>query len=123
MLDQADEIIVLGDERSQLERLSSHPKVSAVLLAEPVMYDYLMEAGITTADAFIALSHDDHDNLLAAQIAKQMFKVEKVVCHVENPQLQVVYTMVMAGSQIESQMAVLSYSVGILQDIDFAIKS
>ena len=39
------EITVLGKERSQLERLSGNPGVTAVLLAEPVMQDYLLEAG------------------------------------------------------------------------------
>ena len=117
LLDQASEIVVLGDERSQLERLSSHPKVSGVLLSEPVMYDYLMEAGIAAADAFIALSHDDHENLLASQIALQMFNVRKVICHVENPQLQVVYTLVLPNSDSDERMWVFSYAVGILQDI------
>ena len=113
LLQDATQITVLGNERSQLERLSSYPKVSAVLLAEPVMHDYLMEAGISQAQAFLALSTDDHENLLAAQIADRMFGVPRVVCHVENPQLQVIYA--------SQGLNVVSYAVGILQDIRFAI--
>ena len=111
----ATEITVLGNERSQLERLSSFPKVSAVLIEEPIMRDYLLEAHISTADAFLALSTDDHENLLVAQIAKRMFNVGIVVCHVEEPQLQMVYT--------DTGMRVVSYSVGILQDVRYAITS
>ena len=115
--DDSTEIIVLGDERSELERFSSHPNVSGVLLDEPVMYDYFMEAGIANADAFLALSTDDHDNLLAAQIAHRMFGVRNVICHVENPQFQIIY-----GSLDDTKdMKVVSYSVGILQDIRFAM--
>ena len=77
------------------------------------MHDYLMDAGISQAQAFLALSTDDHENLLAAQIAHRMFGVPKVVCHVENPQLQVIYAM--------QGLNVVSYAVGILQDIRFAI--
>ena len=109
------QITVLGDERSQLERLSNVEGVRAVLLAEPVMHDYFMEAGISQTEAFLALSTDDHENLLAAQIAEKMFRVPRVVCHVENPQLQVLYA--------SQGLNVLSYSVGILQDIRHAIES
>ena len=109
------QITVLGDERSQLERLNNLPGVRAVLLAEPVMYDYLLEAGISQAQAFLALSTHDHENLLAAQIADKMFHVPRVVCHVENPQLQVLYA--------SQGLNVLSYSVGILQDIRFAMEA
>lgn len=111
----ASQIIVLGNERSQLERLSSYDKVTAVLLAEPVMHDYLMDAGISQVQVFLALSTDDHENLLAAQIAHRMFGVPRVVCHVENPQLQVIYA--------SQGLNVVSYAVGILQDIRYAINA
>ena len=113
LMEESSSITVLGRERSALERLSNDSKVTGVLLAEPVMQDYFMEAGIVHADAFLALSTDDHENLLAAQIAHIMYKVPRVVCHVENPQLQVIYAS--AG------LNVISYAVGILQDIHFSL--
>ncbi len=103
------EITVLGKDPSRLERLSVHPGVTLALLTEPVMQDYLLDAGISHADAFLALSDDDHENLLLAQVAKQMFNVPRVVCHVENPQLQVLYAAL--------GLNVVGYSRGILQDI------
>ena len=115
LLNEATEITVLGNERSQLERLSSFPKVSAMLMEEPIMRNYLMEAHIANADAFLALSQDDHENLLVAQIAKRMFNVNIVVCHVEEPQLQMVY--------IDAGLSVVSYSAGVLQDVYYAINS
>jgi trk system potassium uptake protein TrkA len=115
LLADATQITVLGHERSQLERLSHDSKVSAVLLAEPVMCDYLMEAGISQAQAFLALSSDDHENLLAAQIADRMFGISRVVCHVENPRLQVLYA--------SQGLNVVSYAMGILQDIRYSINA
>ena len=117
LVDDEDEIIVLGHERSELERLSNYRNVSGVFLDEPVMHDYLIEAGIANADVFLALSTDDHDNLLVAQIAHQMFGVRNVVCHVENPQFQVIYSTLEKSQEI----SVVSYSVGVLQDIRFAM--
>jgi trk system potassium uptake protein TrkA len=46
-----------------------------------MMQDYLQEGGIDHADVFLAMSSDDHQNLLVAQIAKHIFNVPKVVCH------------------------------------------
>ena len=109
LADEDMEITVLGKERSQLERLSAYPGVTVALLTEPVMQNYLLEAGVSHADAFLALSDDDHENLLLAQVAKQIFNVPRVVCHVENPQLQVLYTAL--------GLNVVGYSRGILQDI------
>ena len=115
LLADATQITVLGHERSQLERLSHDSKVSVILLAEPVMCDYLMEAGISQAQAFLALSTDDHENLLAAQIADRMFGIPRVVCHVENPRLQVLYA--------SQGLNVVSYAIGILQDIRYSINA
>jgi trk system potassium uptake protein TrkA len=115
LLNDDNQITVLGSERGQLERFGHYENVRAVLMAEPVMNDYLMDAGISHAQVFLALSTDDHENLLAAQIAHRMFGINSVVCHVENPQLQVLYTT--------RGLNVLSYSVGILQDIRFAINT
>ena len=112
---EGTEITVLGKERSQLERLSGKPGVTALLLMEPVMQDYLLEAGISHSDAFLALSDDDHENLLLSQVARQLFNVSHVVCHVENPQLQIMYTAL--------GLNVVGYSRGIVQDIRQVIGS
>ena len=106
---QDTEIAALGKERSQLERLGGAAGVEVVLISEPVMQDYLLEAGISHSDAFLALSDDDHENLLLAQIAQHIFNVPNVVCHVENPQLQILYTTL--------GLNVVGYSRGIVQDI------
>ena len=110
---EGDEVIVIGRDRSRLERLSDLSNVDAELLAAPAMQDYLLAAGVSHADAFLALSDDDHENLLVAQIALHMFNVPHVVCHVEHPQLHMMYTGL--------GLNVVGYSRGILQDIRHVI--
>ena len=107
------DITVLGPERSCLEGVSAHPGVQVSLTAEPMMQDYLLEAGISRADVFLAMSFDDHENVLAAQIARDMFGVANVVCHLHSPQLQVLYTGL--------GLNVVGYSFGLLQDVRQAI--
>ena len=111
---EGTEITVLGAERDCLESVGSHPGVRVVLTAEPMMQDYLQEGGIDHADVFLAMSTDDHQNILVAQIAKQIFNVPKVVCHLGSPQLQVMYTAL--------GLDVVGYSFGLLQDVRQAIK-
>ena len=42
-------------------------------------------------DAVAAVCEDDSVNLMAAQIAKNIFRREKVICRVSDPHLQVLY--------------------------------
>jgi len=45
----------------------------------------LKKAGIEEADAFIALTQGDNRNVMAAQIAKHIFNVPKVLCRIYDP--------------------------------------
>ena len=108
------EITVLGGERDCLESVVTHPGVRVVLTAEPMMQDYLQEGGIDHADVFLAMSSADHQNILVAQIAKHIFNVPKVVCHLGSPQLQVMYAAL--------GLDVVGYSFGLLQDVRQAIQ-
>ena len=104
-----EEITIIGTDRNRLERLSEFDGVTAELLAAPAMQDYLLRAGVSHADAFLALSDDDHENLMVAQIARDIFNVPYVVCHVAHPDLHMMYTAL--------GMNVIGYSRGLLQDI------
>jgi trk system potassium uptake protein TrkA len=45
----------------------------------------LKKAGIEDADAFISLTQGDNRNVMAAQIARNIFKVPRVLCRVYDP--------------------------------------
>ena len=109
-----NEITVLGSERDSLEMVATQSGVKVVLTAEPMMKDYLQEGGIDHADVFLAMSDDDHQNILVSQIAKHIFNVPKVICHLGSPQLQVMY----AGLGLD----VVGYSFGLLHDVRQAIQ-
>ena len=102
-------VTLMSKQRECLERLADEPGVRVILTSEPLMQDYLQQGGISTADIFLALSGDDHLNALTAQIAHHIFNVPKVVCHVNDPQLQVLYSGL--------GLSVVGYSFGLLQDI------
>jgi trk system potassium uptake protein TrkA len=49
------------------------------------------KAGIADADAFIALTQGDNRNVMAAQIAQQVFKVPRVICRIYDPLRKDIY--------------------------------
>jgi len=53
--------------------------------------DILRRAGIEHVDAFAAVTNGDNRNIMAAQIAKHIFHVPRVVCRIYDPIRQEVY--------------------------------
>ena len=108
------EITVIGESRDCLAKLIPYLGVRVLHAAEPKMQDYLQEGGVGHANVFLALSDNDHENLLTAQIARKLFNVSKVLCHLGDPKLQVFYSTL--GINVVGQ------SFGFLQDIHSAIQ-
>ena len=78
-------IIVINDDRTYCEHLAAEYDKVSVVYGNPGSEEVLSDAGIKGADAIIALSGKDADNLEVCQMAKQMFSVKKTVCMVKNP--------------------------------------
>lgn len=54
--------------------------------------DALKKAGIEEADAFVAVTQGDNRNVMAAQIAKHIFNVPRVICRIYDPIRQELYS-------------------------------
>ena len=55
------------------------------LLGDGTDEEILKRAGIEDADAFVAVTQGDNRNVMAAQIAKHVFNVPKVICRFYDP--------------------------------------
>ena len=53
--------------------------------------EMLRKAGITEADAFVAVTQGDNRNVMGAQIAKNIFNVLRVICRIYDPLRKDVY--------------------------------
>jgi len=53
--------------------------------------EWLRRAGIEEADVFMALTQGDNRNVMAAQIAKHIFNVPRVICRIYDPLRQELY--------------------------------
>jgi len=53
--------------------------------------DLLKEAGIEKADAFCVVTNGDNTNIMSAQVAKNIFKVPKVIARIYDPKRANIY--------------------------------
>jgi trk system potassium uptake protein TrkA len=53
--------------------------------------DVLMEAGIDKADMFLAMTPADNINIMASQIAKDIFNVPRVIARIFDPSREFIY--------------------------------
>lgn len=84
------EVTVLDLNASQFRRLPAEFKGVSVV-GNGIDQDTLRRAGIESADAFAAVTQGDNRNLMAAQIAKHIFGVPRVVCRIYDPMREELY--------------------------------
>lgn len=85
LLDQnGHKIAVIDTHTSSFERLSNDFSGDTVI-GTGIDEDILRIAGITSADAFIAVTNHDNRNIMAAQVAQSIFKVPQVIVRIYDP--------------------------------------
>ena len=77
-------VTVVDLERAAFVHLPDEFK-GTTLLGSGSDLDILRQAGIESADAFLALTQGDNRNLMAAQVAKEIFGVGRVIAKVNDP--------------------------------------
>src|SRR5579863_9405520 len=91
MMDRAGhKVSVIAYSNEAFRRLDSTFNGRTVI-GNGVDEDVLIRAGIKNADAFAAVTNGDNRNIMASQIAKEIFKVKKVVCRIYDPIRQSTY--------------------------------
>jgi len=84
------EVTVIDSDADALRRLG--PKFKGRKI-KGVGFDHsvLVEAGIRTADAFAATSSSDNVNIVAARIARNIFRVPRVIARLYDPRRAEIY--------------------------------
>src|SRR2546429_6181163 len=62
-----------------------------MVLGNGIDEDVLRQAGIESADGFASLTNGDNRNIMAAQIAREIFKVPRVITRIYDPIREDVY--------------------------------
>ena len=85
-------VTVIDSDAEYLQSISAPPEIRTIRVIAPTMQDYLAEAELATTELLAALSNDDHNNALVAQMALHVFKVPSVICRLDNPELRELYS-------------------------------
>jgi trk system potassium uptake protein TrkA len=92
LLDSAGhKVSILDINDYSFRRLPSNFSGTA-LLGNGTDEDALKRASIEEADVFVAVTQGDNRNIMAAQIAKHIFNVPKVICRIYDPLRRELYS-------------------------------
>jgi len=78
------DVTIIDLDRAAFMHLPASFK-GTTLMGNGTDLDLLRQADIPKADAFVALTQGDNRNLMAAQVAKQIFNVKQVIAKVNDP--------------------------------------
>lgn len=84
-------VTVLDVDQYSFRRLYDNFSGTA-LVGDGTDEDALRKAGIEDADVFVSVTQGDNRNVMAAQIAKHIFNVPKVVCRIYDPLREEMYS-------------------------------
>lgn len=84
MEEAGHELSVIDADPSSLEKLPQNFR-GQVVLGTGIDVDVLKAAGIEKADAFAAVTNYDNTNIMACQVAKEIFGIKKVLARIYDP--------------------------------------
>lgn len=83
-------VVVVDRSSESFERLGRTFN-GMTLIGNGFDVELLKQAGIAQADAFCSVTNGDNSNIIAAQVAKKIFKVPKVIARVYDPSRADIY--------------------------------
>ncbi|MFA4842980.1 MAG: TrkA family potassium uptake protein [Candidatus Omnitrophota bacterium] len=83
-------VVIIDTDQNSFKRLGSTFN-GVTLVGNGFDVELLKEAGIEKADAFCVVTNGDNTNIMAAQVAKKIFNVPKVIARIYDPKRADVY--------------------------------
>ena len=77
-------VTIIDQQNEAFRRLGTKFRGNRII-GNGIDEDVLKRAGIETAECFVAVTNGDNRNIMAAQVAKHVFHVNKVVCRIYDP--------------------------------------
>jgi trk system potassium uptake protein TrkA len=88
--DDGHDVVIVDNDKSAFKALNNDFK-GIKIVGVPIDQDVLKQAGIENADAFAAVTPDDNVNIMACQVAKEIFRVPRVIARIYNPEREHVF--------------------------------
>jgi trk system potassium uptake protein TrkA len=85
LLEQNHQITIVDKSRATVERAARQLR-ARIVIGDATDPELLREAGVEKADMLLALTRNENSNLMAAQLAKRVFRVPRVLALVYDPE-------------------------------------
>ncbi|MCX8129123.1 MAG: NAD-binding protein [Clostridia bacterium] len=82
--DEGHDVVILDNDSKNFKSLGTGFN-GITVTGVPIDQDVLKQAGIETADALAAVTPDDNVNIMACQVAREIFKIPRVIARIYNP--------------------------------------
>jgi trk system potassium uptake protein TrkA len=90
LLNEGHEVLVVEKDASRTDFI--HNELGSVCVrGDGCEVTTLTEVGTGRANMFIAVTGDDHDNLVACQVAKHKFNVPRTIARISNPKNETIF--------------------------------
>lgn len=83
-------VSVIDSKQSSFHRLGLNFE-GTLIVGTGIDEDILRRAGIETADAFVAVTDQENTNVMAAQVAREVFRVRRAICRIYDPLRDEIY--------------------------------
>ena len=88
--DQGGDILIIDKNKEAFRKLS--PSFGGLTVVGDAMdLDVLQEAQIDKASVVVAVTNNDNANIMVAQIARELFQIERVIARLYDPERECVY--------------------------------
>ena len=88
--DNGEDVLIIDKNKEAFRKLS--PAFGGLTLnGDATDLDILLEAQINNATTVIAVTNNDNANILVAQIAREIFHIERVIARLYDPEREYVY--------------------------------
>jgi len=108
LLSEGHEVLVLEKDAKKCE-LIAEQLGSVCTRGDGCEARTLAEAGTERADMFIAVTDEDEDNLVACQVAKHKFKVQRTIARINNPKNEALFKKLGIDVTVSSTNLILEH--------------
>lgn len=88
--DSGENVLIMDENKNSFRRLATNFGGLSVV-GNGTDFDMLREAQLHAASAVIAVTRDDNTNIMIAQIARDVFHVDRVIARLYDPECETVY--------------------------------
>lgn len=106
LADDNHDVVVIDEDREHFNQLGAGFN-GVMFNGVPIDEDVLMQAGIEKADFLAAVTSEDNTNVMVSLIAKEVFKVPRVITRIYDPERELVFQQMGLDTMCPTTLSVM----------------